>query len=83
MSSTVEGLSAVEAARRLAVYGPNEPAPVRRLSALVQLFYLFANPLVIILLVASAIAGIGDEGLACPSERWHDPRFHKDSTATS
>jgi Mg2+-importing ATPase len=56
MSSTVEGLSAVEAARRLAVYGPNEPAPVRRLSALVQLFYLFANPLVVILLVASAIA---------------------------
>jgi P-type Mg2+ transporter len=39
------------------VYGPNEPAPVRRLSAVVQLFHLFANPLVIILLVASAIAG--------------------------
>jgi 4-hydroxy-tetrahydrodipicolinate synthase len=33
--------------------------------------------------VASAIAEIGDEALACPSERWHDPRFHKDSTATS
>ena len=33
--------------------------------------------------VASAIAEIGDEGLACPSERWHDPRFHKDSAATS
>ena len=57
MSSTDEGLSGVEAARRLALYGPNEPAPVRRLSALVQLFHLFANPLVIILLVASAIAG--------------------------
>src|SRR5260370_12825166 len=56
MSSAVEGLSGVEAARGLAAYGPNEPAPVRRLSALVQLFYLFANPLVIILLVASAIA---------------------------
>src|SRR3982074_2509617 len=56
MSSTVEGLSVVEAARRLAMYGPNEPAPVRRLSALVQLFDLFANPLVVILLVASAIA---------------------------
>src|ERR1700682_1621272 len=56
MSSTVEGLSGIEAARRLAEYGPNEPAPVRRLSALVQLFHLFANPLVIILLVASGIA---------------------------
>src|SRR6202171_5055527 len=57
MSSTVEGLSGIEAARRLAEYGPNEPAPFRRLSALVQLFHLFANPLVVILLVASAIAG--------------------------
>jgi cation transport ATPase-like protein len=58
LMSTDEGLSGGEAARRLAVYGPNEPAPVRRLSALAQLFQLFANPLAIILLVASAIAGI-------------------------
>src|SRR5437773_10580001 len=57
MSSAEQGLSSVEAARRLVAYGPNEPAPVRRLSALVQLFHLFANPLVIILLVASVIAG--------------------------
>jgi Mg2+-importing ATPase len=57
MSSTEQGLSGVEAARRLAAYGPNEPAPVRRFSAVVQLFHLFANPLVVILLVASAIAG--------------------------
>src|SRR5438552_7558469 len=51
------GLSGIEAARRLAAYGPNEPAPVRRLSAVIQLLQLFANPLVVILLVASAIAG--------------------------
>src|SRR5712691_9932625 len=57
MPSAEEGLSGGEAARRLAVYGPNEAAPVRRLSAIVQLFHLLANPLVIILLVASAIAG--------------------------
>src|SRR5436309_10241566 len=57
MSSGESGLSSVEAARRLVGYGPNEPVPIRRLSALVQLFHLFANPLVIILLVASAIAG--------------------------
>jgi P-type Mg2+ transporter len=57
MSSTEQGLSGVEATRRLAAYGPNEPAPVQRFSAVVQLFHLFANPLVVILLVASAIAG--------------------------
>ncbi len=61
-SNTEHGLSSGEAARRLAVYGPNEPAPVRRLPAVVQLFHLFANPLVVILLVASAIAGsLGQE----------------------
>src|SRR5216684_8173614 len=57
MSGPEPGLSSVEAARRLAEYGPNEPAPIRRLSPVVQLLHLFANPLVIILLVASAIAG--------------------------
>ena len=57
VSGTEQGLSSAEAARRLAAYGPNEPAPVRRLSAVVQLFHLFANPLVVILLVASVIAG--------------------------
>jgi len=57
MATTEHGLSGLEAARRLAAYGPNEPVPVRRLPAVVQLFQLFANPLVIILLVASVIAG--------------------------
>ena len=57
MPGPEQGLSGAEAARRLGEYGPNEPAPVRRLSAVVQLLHLFANPLVIILLVASAIAG--------------------------
>jgi Mg2+-importing ATPase len=50
------GLTSAEAAQRLAQYGPNEPVSVRRLSALVQLVHLFANPLVIILLVAGAIS---------------------------
>jgi P-type Mg2+ transporter len=57
MSTTGSGLTSGEAARRLAVYGPNEPAPVRRLSVVLQLLHLFANPLVVILLVASVIAG--------------------------
>ena len=56
MPGAEEGLTGAEAARRLAVYGPNEAAPVRRLSPVVQLFHLLTNPLVIILLVASAIA---------------------------
>src|SRR5262249_21276543 len=50
------GLSAEEAARRLSEYGPNEPVVRQRLSALSQLLHLFANPLVIILLVASLIS---------------------------
>ena len=33
--------------------------------------------------VASAIAEIGDEDLACPSESWHAPRLRKDAAATS
>ena len=53
---TEPGLTSAEAARRLIEYGPNEPAPVRRLSAVVQLFHLFANPLVVILLVAAAMS---------------------------
>jgi 4-hydroxy-tetrahydrodipicolinate synthase len=32
--------------------------------------------------VASAIAGIGDEDLACPIERWHSRPIHADSAAT-
>src|SRR5262245_21706889 len=50
------GLTSAEAAQRLAQFGPNEPVSVRRVSALVQLVHLFANPLVVILLVASAIS---------------------------
>jgi 4-hydroxy-tetrahydrodipicolinate synthase len=33
--------------------------------------------------VASALAEICDEDLACPSESLHDPHFHEDSAATS
>jgi 4-hydroxy-tetrahydrodipicolinate synthase len=33
--------------------------------------------------VASAIAQIGDEDLACPIESWHGPRLHNDSAAKS
>ena len=53
---TEPGLTSNEAAKRLAEVGPNEPVQVRRLSAVLQLLRLFANPLVVILLVASAVS---------------------------
>ena len=56
---TDQGLTSTEAAGRLAQVGPNEPVAVRHLSILVlQLLRLFANPLVIILLVASMISAL-------------------------
>jgi P-type Mg2+ transporter len=54
------GLSSTEAARRLAEYGPNDPAPNKQRSHLVEALLQFANPLVVILLLAgivSAFAG--------------------------
>jgi magnesium-transporting ATPase (P-type) len=59
-------LSSGEAAQRLAEFGPNEPAPRRRRSGVVQLLLLFLNPLVIILLIAaSASAFLGQFVDAC------------------
>jgi Mg2+-importing ATPase len=55
--STVEqGLTSAEAAARLAQVGPNEPVRVKHFSAIRQLARLFINPLVLILLVASAVS---------------------------
>jgi P-type Mg2+ transporter len=56
------GLTTVEATRRLAEYGPNDPAPSKRLSSIVEIARLFINPLVLILLVASAVsAWLGED----------------------
>jgi magnesium-transporting ATPase (P-type) len=56
-----KGLSGDEARRRLAEYGPNEPAAIQRATFVKQLLLLFANPLVIILLIASLVSAmIGD-----------------------
>ena len=52
------GLTSAEAASRLARYGLNEPAPVKRGAALMELLVLFLNPLVLILLVASGASFI-------------------------
>jgi Mg2+-importing ATPase len=56
-------LSRDEARRRLAEAGPNEPARAPRTAGLIQILLLLANPLVIILLVASAASAILGEGI--------------------
>jgi Mg2+-importing ATPase len=53
-----EGLTTEEALKRLRRTGPNEPAPVRRTATLLQVLQLFANPLVIILLIASLVSAV-------------------------
>ena len=61
LQATPAGLTADEAKRRLRQYGPNSLVQKSRFAALFSVFRLFANPLVIILLVASGISiGLGD-----------------------
>jgi P-type Mg2+ transporter len=63
LSTGPEGLSRVEAADRLARYGPNTVAEPPRLDILRKIGRRFAEPLVAILLVAAAISGAtGDLG---------------------
>src|SRR5262249_54970287 len=45
-----------EAGARLAEAGPNEPSPTRNAGSAVQVLRLFANPLVLILLIASGVS---------------------------
>src|ERR1051326_3196242 len=61
LGTSVAGLLNSEAARRLALHGPNDPAATRRTPPWLQFLPRFRNPLVIILLVASALsAAAGD-----------------------
>ncbi len=55
------GLTSAEAAQRLAQYGPNDPAPKKQRSHLVELLLQFANPLVAILLLASIVSAFVGE----------------------
>jgi P-type Mg2+ transporter len=57
LQSTDAGLTGVEAARRLATYGPNALG-VRRVTALGVLLRQLRNPLLILLLAAAAISGV-------------------------
>jgi P-type Mg2+ transporter len=66
LGASAQGLTSDEAARRLADVGRNEPVSTRHTAAIVQLGMFFANPLVIILLVASLITALlGDILDAC------------------
>jgi P-type Mg2+ transporter len=56
LQSSERGLSTEEAIRRLKDVGPNEPASAHRAGAGLQLLQLFANPLVLILLIASGVS---------------------------
>lgn len=49
----IKGLTSQEATARLEQYGPNDPAPRKRRSAIVEFLRLFLNPLVLILLIAA------------------------------
>jgi len=56
-----KGLTSIEAARRLREFGFNEPVEVKRESSIKQFLVLFANPLMAILLVASAVSALVGE----------------------
>jgi Mg2+-importing ATPase len=63
LHSSPSGLAIEEARKRLRQYGPNEPTVIRRGATLQQLLVFLANPLVIILLLASIISAILGEVL--------------------
>ncbi len=61
LAATAAGLDAAEAQSRLKIFGPNDAAVVKRAPLWLQFLARFRNPLVIILLVASALsAAAGD-----------------------
>jgi P-type Mg2+ transporter len=56
LEATPGGLSSAEAKRRLRLHGPNSLVKESRFAALLGFLRFFANPLVLILLAASAIS---------------------------
>ncbi len=63
MSGEALGLTGAEARRRLEASGPNEPAPARRASPAREILPSLANPLVVILIIASIVAFFAGERL--------------------
>nr|WP_294525149.1 magnesium-translocating P-type ATPase [uncultured Rhodopila sp.] len=61
LQTKLAGLDAAEASARLDTYGPNDAATVKRTPLWLQFLARFGNPLIIILLIASAVsAATGD-----------------------
>ena len=56
-STDPAGLTSREAAERAEKFGPNDPAPRRKHSEVAELFLLFVNPMVLILLFAALVSG--------------------------
>jgi Mg2+-importing ATPase len=56
LQATPAGLTTEEASRRLRLYGPNSLVRESRFAALFSFFGFFANPLVVILVVASGVS---------------------------
>ncbi len=52
------GLTSEEAAARLKAFGPNELAPPRRFAAIREIVRYLANPLVLVLLLASSVSAV-------------------------
>jgi P-type Mg2+ transporter len=62
LRTSEQGLTTAEARARLAAAGPNDPAPPKRKDLLLQVLALFANPLIVILLLAAIVSGLlGDK----------------------
>jgi Mg2+-importing ATPase len=55
-STASPGLTSQEAEARLALFGPNDPSPRKRNSAVLNFLRLFFHPLVLILLIAAGIS---------------------------
>jgi len=58
LKSGSKGLSSIEAASRLRILGPNIARPHRKRALALEFFSRFGNPLVILLLVASAVSAL-------------------------
>ena len=62
LAASPDGLSSAEAAPRLTRFGPNLIHGERKKALILQFLAKFKNPLVIILLAASALSAFTDDG---------------------
>jgi len=67
LEATPAGLTSDEAKQRLRLHGPNSLVAESRFAPVISFLRFFANPLVLILLAASAISSCWAIRLAAPS----------------